>query len=118
MQNVNELLTAANNALQKFSYYRRVETIDQGKRYIKLRLYITRSLFVQINRNEAAGLTNMVLLLDSERLYGRDEYKGKWHRHPVEHPDYHNHSTEGSKEFTLEDFLTEVDHILKENKLV
>lgn len=118
MQTVSELLATADNALRKYSYYRRREILSQGKRYIKFRLYITRDLFAQVNRNEAADLTNLVLLQNFCRIFARDEYKGNWHRHPVSDPDAHNHSIEGRKKVTLAEFLTEVDRILKDKGLI
>ncbi|MCI0494801.1 hypothetical protein L0Z72_07315 [candidate division KSB1 bacterium] len=118
MQTIEELLMAADDALVNYTYYQRREILHQGKGYVKLRLYISRNLFVQINRNEIANLTNLVLLQDFNRIYSRDEYHGKWHRHPISDPDDHNHSDEGTKPVTLDEFLLEVDSILKEKGLV
>jgi len=118
VQTIDKILATANKALEKFIYYNRLEILGRGKSYIKLRLHITRSLFVQVNRNETANLTNMVLLLDFRRIYGRDEYQGAWHRHPESDPNVHNHSSEGCKQIALDDFLEEVDDILRKRGLV
>ena len=118
MQTIEELLVAADDALVKYSYYLRRDILHQGKGFVKFRLYISRNLFVQVNRNEIANLTNMVLLHDFKRIYARDEYQGKWHRHPIADPDEHNHGEEGSKPISFDEFLLEVDSILKEKGLV
>lgn len=118
MQTVDTLIETANNALKTYSYYNRLVILNQGSRYIKFRLYIKRELFLQVNRNEAAELTNMVLLNHFKRIFARDKYKGNWHRHPISDPDEHNHSEEGSRQITLNEFLLEVDSILKEKELI
>lgn len=118
MQTVDTLVKTATNALKTYSYYNRLVILNQGSRYIKFRLYIKKDLFVQVNRNEAAELTNLVLLHDFKRIFARDEYKGNWHRHPISDPDNHNHSEEGSRQVTLNEFLLEVDLILNEKELI
>lgn len=118
MPTIEELLAIANDALIKHSYYQRREILHQGRGHVKFRLYISRNLFVQVNRNEIVNLTNMVLLQDFKRIYARDEYHGKWHRHPISDPDDHNHTKEGSRQVTLNEFLLEVDSILKEKELI
>jgi hypothetical protein len=118
LQTIDTLIETANNALKTYSYYNRLVILNQGSRYVKFRLYIKRDLLVQVNRNEAAELTNMVLLHNFKRIFARDEYKGNWHRHPISDPDDHNHSGEGSRQVTLKEFLLEVDSILKEKELI
>lgn len=118
MQTIEELLVLANDALIKYSYYQRREILHQGRGHVKFRLYIRRNLFVQVNRNEIANLTNLVLLQDFKRIYARDEYHGNWHRHPISDPDEHNHSDDGSRPVTLDEFLLEVDSILREKGLI
>jgi len=71
MQTIKELLAVADNALYKYVYYRRLEILSQGKGHIKFRLYISKNLFIQINRNEIVNLTNMVLLHDFKRIFAR-----------------------------------------------
>lgn len=118
MQTIDELLAFANHALSKYSYHQRREILHKGRGLVKFRLYISKNLFVHVNRNEIANLTNMVLLQDFNRIYARDEYHVKWHRHPIADSDDHNHSDEGSKPTALDEFLLEVDTILKEKGLV
>ncbi|MSS71428.1 MAG: hypothetical protein EXS64_08055 [Candidatus Latescibacteria bacterium] len=119
MQTVDDLITEAQQALSKYSYYIRHEIVSRGARYCKTRLIIIdRDLFVQINRNETASLTNFALIHQSQRIYGRDEYRGGWHRHTSSAPEYHNGSPEGSRSVSLTEFLIEVDDLLFSKGLI
>jgi hypothetical protein len=65
---------------------------------------------VQVNRNELASPTNLVLIFRGKRIYGRDEFHGVWHRHPESNPNYHDTSIDGIRPVTLPRFLKEVVH--------
>ena len=118
MQTVDDLINDAQQALSKYSYYIRHEIV-RGTRYCKIRLIIIeRDLFVQINRNETTSLTNFALILHSQRIFGRDEYRGTWHRHAPSAPEYHNGSPEGSRSVSLAEFLIEVDDLLRSRGLI
>ncbi|MBC8232778.1 hypothetical protein H8E77_24785 [bacterium] len=105
MQTVAEIISDANAALSIYNYYQRLNILNHGTHHLKLRLYVRDSLFVQINRNELASLTNLVLIFKGRRIYGRDEFQGVWHRHPESNPDYHDTSIDGSRPVTLLGFL-------------
>ena len=76
MQTVEDFLKEARQGLSNYAYYVRYEIVSRGAQYGKIRLIINRDLFVQANRNEAASLTNFALIHRSQRIYGRDEYRG------------------------------------------
>ncbi len=59
-----------------------------------------------------------VLVNKGQRIYGRDAIEGKWHRHIFEDPLGHDFSAEGSKKFTLKEFLMEVQEILVREALL
>ena len=118
MQTVEELFNEVHQALLRYPYYLRYETISRGAHYGKFRLIISNDLFVQANRNETASLTNFALIRGAQRIYGRDEYRGNWHRHPASAPERHDPSPEGSRPTTLTDFLAEVDALLHTRGLV
>ncbi|MFQ6092199.1 MAG: hypothetical protein ACE5OR_05885 [bacterium] len=118
METINQLLSEVDKALSKYSYYRKREILSQGKSYVKLRLYIDKNLFVQVNRNEKAGLTNLVLIQNMRRIFGRDGYKGSWHRQPASDPDFHNRSSAGKRKVAFREFLEEVDRVLKDKGLM
>jgi len=118
VQPVEDLLTDAHTALDLYSYYARLVVLSRGKNHCKIRLVVRQDLFVQANRNVLASITNFVLIHNDRRLFGRDEYRGQWHRHPVESPEYHDVSVEGQKAVTLAEFLAETDTILRHEGLV
>ena len=118
MQTVEDLLEEARQVLPKYPYYARYEIIARGARYAKIRLIIRQGFFVQVNRNETISLTNLALIHGSQRLYGRDEYKGIWHRHPFSEPEHHNGSPEASRPISLAEFLAEVDSLLHAQSLI
>lgn len=118
MQTVEELLSEVRKALSRYPYYLRYETISRGTHYGKFRLIINSDLFVQVNRNETASLTNFALILGTQRAYGRDEYRRNWHRHPATASESHDHGPEGSRSTSLSEFLAEVDALLRVRGLI
>lgn len=118
MQTVEELFNEVRQALLRYPYYLRYETISRGAHYGKFRLIVNNDLFVQVNRNETALLTNFALIQGTQRIYGRDEYCGNWHQHPAAAPESHDHGPEGSQPTSLSEFLAEVDALLRVRGLI
>ena len=118
MQPVEDLLANARAALDLYSYYSHLVVLSRGQNHGKIRLIVQQDLFVQANRNVLASITNFALIHNNHRLFGRDEYRGQWHRHPVESPEHHDASVEGQKAVTLTEFLAETDTILRHRGLV
>lgn len=93
--------------------YTKIEILDLGKYFIKARIFIIwEDLYIQVYRNDKFKTTNFSLVLENERIYGRDERKGNWHRHPVENPQLHNENSEGKRAVTLREFLQETEEVL------
>lgn len=118
MSKIDKLLKEATKVLQQYPYYKKCHVLNRGKSYVKFRLVITKELFVQVNRNELALITNLALINQSKRIYGRDEYRTHWHRHPSDNPSSHNFSEEGKEKVSLREFLSEVDNMLREKGLL
>lgn len=118
MSKIDKLLKEATKLLQEYPYYKKCHVLNLGKNYVKFRMVITKDLFVQVNRNELVFITNLALINQSRRIYGRDEYKTQWHRHPFDNPSCHDFSEEGKKKVSLRKFLSEVDNMLREKGLV
>jgi len=114
MQTIDQLIVDANSAISKYKYYKGCNRLTQGRN----RLIIKKDLFVQVNQNVDASITNFALIQGIERIFGRDEYHGNWHRHPVDKPGFHNSSTDGRQAITLIEFLEEVDEVLRTKGLV
>ena len=99
------------------AYIRQLAILEQSASLIKARLYISADLFVQIYRNDRFDSTNLVLIYNQQRIYGRDCLGGVWHRHPVDTPHDHDTSSEGRQAVTLSEFLDEVETILAQMNL-
>jgi hypothetical protein len=82
---------------------------------VKLRFRIRKILesFIQFYYNEDNGKVSMALVVEGKRIYGHDYTpKGGWHRHVL--PDgEHDHSEEGKKPVTVEEFLEKVDEVVR-----
>jgi hypothetical protein len=112
MINAAELPAAVEEEFKRRTYFTRMETLDQTLSLVKLRLYITPDLFVQIYRNDRYQTTNLVLIHNNQRLYARDELDGHWHRHTHTAPEEHDTSEEGQRLVEVSEFLDEVENVL------
>lgn len=102
----------------RFSFIKRVQIIDKNEEAIKVRLLIDEYFFIQIYINIATETHNFVLVLNNQRLYGRDSQDYKWHRHPYEDPNSHDFTEEGSKAISVREFLEEVQEIIEKENLL
>lgn len=107
-----ELPAALEEELKRRRYFIRMDLLDQTLSLVKIRLYITPDLFVQIYRNDHYQTTNLVLIHNNQRLYARDELDGHWHRHSHTAPEEHDTSQEGQRPVQVSDFLDEVEDVL------
>ena len=89
-----------------------MDVLEQTLSLVKIRLYISPDLFVQIYRNDRYQTTNLVLIHNGERLYARDELDGRWHRHTYRKPEKHDTSKEGVRVVEISVFLDEVEQVL------
>lgn len=110
--NVTQLSASLQNEAIRRGYVRRVEVLDHSVNLIKARLHIAPDLFVQIYRNDRFDTTNFVLIHNTQRLYGRDQVCGTWHRHTVAQPAAHDAGPEGGRAIELPEFPDEVESIL------
>ena len=86
--------------------------LDHSASLLKVRLYITADLFVQVYRNDRFDTTNLVLMHNEQRLYARDQLAGAWHRHTPAAPESHDTGAEGRRPVNLGEFLDEVEDVL------
>lgn len=115
--NITQLLADLHRQTQVRGYIRRLEILARSASVLKARLYISSDLFVQVYRNDQFDTTNLVLIYNSQRLYGRDQLAGQWHRHPADAPHVHDHSTEGKQPIALSEFLDEIEVVLSSMNL-
>lgn len=110
--NVTELIAALQAELKRRKYFVCMEVLEQTLSLIKVRLYISPDLFIQIYRNDRFNTTSLALIHNGERVFARDELDGHWHRHTHNTPEEHDISLEGSKTVKLGGFLDEVEIVL------
>ncbi len=79
--NAADLLVALRREANDRAYIRRLEILDRGSVLLKARLFVSPDLFVQIYRNDRFDTTNLSLIHNRQRIYGRDYLGGVWHRH-------------------------------------
>jgi len=115
--NVAHFLIALRQENDNRAYIRRLDIQDHTSLMIKARLIISSDLFIQIYHNDQFDTTNLVLIHNKQRIYGRDFLGGVWHRHPAAAPHTHDTSAEGRRPVTLAEFLDEVELILAERNL-
>lgn len=112
--NTCKSLTKELNIIATSNMVEDVQIVDRGLYTLKARIFIKPELFLQIYRNDRFETTNFVLILGRNRIYGRDEIAGAWHRHPVDNPEAHDETEEGRKQTTLLEFWREVQRIIIE----
>ncbi len=111
---VAELLAALEHEISRRVYIYRMEILEQTSSLVKLRLLISRDLFVQIYRNDRFNTTNLALIYSEQRKYARDQINGVWHRHPANDPMRHDTSPDGRHEVSLSQFLDEIEEVLSD----
>jgi hypothetical protein len=96
----------------------RIEVLDLTRNLIKARLYLREDLFIQVYRNDGSQVTNLLVVLEGQRVFARDQIRGVWHRHPFENPAEHDTSSEGQRAVTFLEFIEEARQLLIEAKLL
>lgn len=81
--NTCESLAAQVDLIAASKMVENVQIVDHGLYTFKARIFIKPDLLLQIYRNDRFKTTNFVLILGRNRIYGRDEIAGSWHRHPA-----------------------------------
>jgi len=109
-----DLPAALGTELKRRKYFVRMDVLEQTLSLVKMRLYISPDLFVQIYRNDQYQTTNLALIYNGQRLYARDELDGHWHRHTYRAPEEHDTSKEGKRPVEITEFLDEVERVLAE----
>ncbi|MFZ5818794.1 MAG: hypothetical protein ACOYYJ_02745 [Chloroflexota bacterium] len=115
--NAADLPATLGEELKRRRYFMRMDVLDQTASLVKVRLYITLDLFVQMYRNDRYQTTNLVLIHNNQRLYARDELDDHWHRHTHLVPEEHDTSEEGQRPVEIGEFLDEVEKVLAEMDL-
>jgi hypothetical protein len=110
--NVSTLLAALHQAVRDRAYFTQLVVSDQSQNVLKARLYLAPNLFVQVYRNDRFDTTNLVVVHNDRRIFGRDQLSSRWHRHPVDDPASHDFGPEGQRGVDLREFLDEVESVL------
>jgi hypothetical protein len=98
--------------------FTRIKVLDLTRNLIKARLYLREDLFIQVYRNDRSQVTNLLIVLEGQRVFARDQIRGSWHRHPFENPSEHDTGPEGQRAVTFLEFIEEARQLLIEAKLL
>jgi hypothetical protein len=82
-----------------------VVILEQTRSLVKARLYLSRTIFIQVYANSVGPKCSYALIWNNDRMYGKDFLRGEWHGHTVESPDKHDETLNGRKPITLENFI-------------
>lgn len=116
---VNDLEREWRDLFTSYPLFKSFEVIDIHPRALKVRLFIAQRFFVQLYANMQTGTRNFVLVLNGQRVYGRDCMAcTNWHRHPFNSPDDHDFGPEGAQAATTAMFLSEVQEIIADEELL
>ena len=110
--NAADLPATLGTELKRRNYFVRMDVLEQTLSLVKIRLYISLDLFVQVYRNDRYQTTNLILIHNGQRLFARDELDGRWHRHTHLAPEDHDTSKEGQRPVEISEFLDEVEKVL------
>ncbi len=108
----SDLPATLGTELKRRKYFVRMDVLEQTLSLVKIRLYISSDLFVQVYRNDRYQTTNFALIHNGQRLYARDELDGNWHRHTHRAPEEHDTTKEGKRPVEISEFLDEVEKVL------
>lgn len=99
---------------KEVGYIKDLVIVDETTNTIKIRLIVNKFCYIQIYVNFKKDLKNYAVIINRQRVYGRDSDGGKWHIHPWEASNKH----EFTKKISLKDFLFEAyKELLKSNIL-
>ena len=111
-------ISAALRNLADDPLFIRIEVLDLTRNLIKARLYLREDLFIQVYRNDRSQVTNLLIVLEGQRIFARDQIRGAWHRYPFENPAEHDTGPEGQRAVTFLEFVEEAHQLLIEAKLL
>jgi hypothetical protein len=118
METVEQLLIESVAAAERFWFIRSWRVTDRTNSTATVRFEIDAGFFVQVFLSERSSRLSLALIGPSERLYGRDLERGKWHRHPFGSQDVHEATLEGMSSQPVTQFMTEGEDILLSNDLL
>ena len=72
---------------------------------LSVRVVLIDDSFIEVFHNVATGKSAFALIVEGNRVYGKDNAKLGWHVHPLDEPDAHDPCDPVS----FETFLTEVE---------
>lgn len=116
MINTASILAALRSLADDPSFIR-IEVMDLTRNLIKARLYLHEDLFIQVYHNDKSQVTNLLIVLEGQRVFARDQIRGVWHRHPFENPAEHDTGPEGQQAVTFLEFI-EARQLLVEAQLL
>ncbi len=118
MYNSDSLLSEAQVAHKKLWFVESLEVYERTDSTLSLRLNIRLGLFVHAFIGEMTGSLYFALIEGNQRIYGIDRENDQWHSHPFAAPHKHELLEPGLGPKPLLAFMSTVEKVLVENKLL
>jgi len=104
--------------LARHPLFHQIGVLDLTRHLIKARLWVRADLFAQVYRNDRSDVTNLLVVLEQQSIFARDEIRSLWHKHPFEHPAEHDISVDGRRKVEFLEFFEEVQELLIKEDLL
>ena len=82
MNSITELRFEAYDALERTWFLQTIAEAEHTDISLSLRLHIRSGLFIQLFYGQHTGSLFFALVEDSERVFGMDRERNRWHMHP------------------------------------
>jgi hypothetical protein len=115
---LDNLWREALTIVQNFSFIRSIEDFDRTDNALRFRLIIFDTLFIQVYANSQKNKLYFALISSGQRIYGRDNESGLWHKHPFNFTGKHDFEGESGRGFTLTEFIVELEDLLLRESLI
>lgn len=113
IEEIEDVLIVLEEITRSNSYLKLV-ILDKTSSILKARVLFTEDIYVQIYINSRKPKNSYTLIMNDNRIFGKDYVWGEWHTHPFGSPEFHDDTEEGKKPVTAKEFIEQAVFILSE----
>ncbi len=115
---LDELMREIRAIAESYALIRAIADLDRTDNALRLRLIIDETMFIQVYTNSKKNKSNFALISLGQRIFGRDNEGGTWHKHPFASPESHEFEGDAGRSVTLTQFVMEVEELLLKESLL